>query len=193
MKFGYREKLIAVGAAILLIVVAWYFFYYQPKLDEISRLEEEIKTMQGSIDQKNYTLADIESLKNEIQKLQEEARENVALSVSYTRMSYVNDVINEKINYFGLKLTDPIRPNTNLLFQQNPLDQLEIDTGIRKVDFLLKLEGTFENLVAFMEGLKDFPFLIRAVEFDASTDDDLFPTLIVSLKVIVFFDMTGNN
>ena len=187
MKFGYREKIAAAAIILVLFIVGWYQFYYSPKSDQIAQIEQEIRSIQNSIESVTVTPALLDSLKQEIVQLQNEARKNIALSLPQDSMLQVQRILREKINEHKLELTGRIKPNTEALFSLVPHDSLEVETGIRSVDIELFLKGKFFNLVAFLESFSDFPFLIRAGEIEMDTGDDIYPDIIVRLKVYVFF------
>ncbi len=187
MKFGFREKIIVAGSLLVLIVVGWYMLYYGPKNDEITQIQAEIQNIQRSIASVNVTPAMIDSLRNEVQRLQEEARSSMALSVDPDSLLYVQNIITSKIIEYDLERIGPIKPNIEKLFAESAQDSLEVQTGIRPVDIELLLRGTFYNLVEFLDSFSDFPFLIRASEVNVDTDDATYPDLLIRLKIFVFF------
>ena len=187
MKFGYREKIAAAAIILALFIVGWYLFYFSPKSDKIAQIEREIRSIQHSIGSITVTPALLDSLKEEIAQLQKAARKNMALSLPQDSMLHVQRVLRDKINEHKLEITGRIKPNTEALFSLVPRDSLEVETGIRPVDIELFLKGKFFDLVAFLESFSDFPFLIRAGEIEMDTGDDIYPDIIVRLKVYVFF------
>lgn len=192
MKFGFREKIIAAAALLALLVVAWYMLYYSPKKDEIADVNAEIRRIQRDINSLTVSDALLDSLREEIRTLQESARTSINLSVPEDSIMYIRTILEQSIGGHNLKITRRIETNIESLFPDTnvPPDTstLEYKTGIRPIDMDLSLSGTFRNLVHFLESFEDFPFLVRAGEIDINTDDDLYPELLINLKIYVFLE-----
>jgi len=193
MKFGFREKIIAASAVLVLIVIGWYMLYYSPKKSDIATMRADIQKIQTDIGRLNVTDAMLDSLSNEIVTLQESARNSVRLSVPEDSILYVAYVLEQHIRGSNLKITQDIQTNVVKLFPDinAPVDTstLESKTGIRPIDIDLSLQGSFENLVQFLEGFANFPFLIRAGKIMISTDDLLYPELRIDLTVYFFLEI----
>jgi hypothetical protein len=165
MKFGFREKIIAASAVLVLIVIGWYMLYFSPKKIEIDSMRADIQQIQSDLSSINVTDAMLDSLRKEIATIQESE----------------------------LQITQDIQTNNDKLFPDvnAPIDTstLESKTGIRPIDMDLFLQGSFEELVIFLESFENFPFLIRAGNIMVSTDDFLYPDLKIDLTVYFFLEI----
>jgi len=186
MKFGPREKIVTAAAVLVILVVGWYFLYYGRKKSEIKTVQSEIVRLKNSISAENITPELIDSLKREVTKLEEKSKKEIALAVPKDSMEYVIRVLRDKIKAAHLEITDRINPNTEKLFGEAPKDTLELTTGITPIDIELFLKGNFYDLVAFLESFSTFPFLIRAWEISVDTGDDIYPMLVIRMKVFIF-------
>jgi len=193
MKFGFREKIIAASAVLVLIVIGWYMLYFSPKKIEIDSMRADIQQIQSDLSSINVTDAMLDSLRKEIATLQESARSSVQLSVPEDRIMYVKEVLEQNIQESELQITQDIQTNNDKLFPDvnAPIDTstLESKTGIRPIDMDLFLQGSFEELVIFLESFENFPFLIRAGNIMVSTDDFLYPDLKIDLTVYFFLEI----
>lgn len=193
MKIGFREKIIAASAVLVLIVVGWYMLYYSPKKGEVANMREEIQGIQSDISSLNVTDTMLDSLRNEIVTLRESARSSARLSVPMDSILWMSGVLEQHILGSDLKITKDIQTNTVKMFPDAnaPVDTstLESKTGIRPIDMDLSLQGSFEDLVRFLESFENFPFLIRAGNIVINTDDVLYPELLIDLTVYVFIEI----
>jgi len=186
MKFGPREKIITAAAVLAALVIGWYFLFYSKKKSEIQSIRNKITEMSASINAENIKPELLDSLKQEIAKLEEKNKKEISLAVPKDSMEYVIRILREKIKANSLEITDTINPNTEKLFGEVPKDTLELSTGITPIDIELILKGTFYNLMGFLDSFSSFPFLIRAWEITVDTGDDIYPQLIIRLKVYIF-------
>ena len=194
MKFGYREKIIAASAVLALVVIGWYMFYYSPKKGEVVNMRVEIQRIQRDISSMNVTDSMLVSLREEIVTLQASARSSIKLSVPEDSILFVKEVLEKHIQRSNLIITQNIQTNIDKMFPDvnAPVDTstLEFKTGIRPIDMEMSLQGSFEDLVHFLEGFTNFPFLIRAGKIVINTDDFLYPELIIDLTVYIFVEVS---
>ncbi|MFC1564285.1 type 4a pilus biogenesis protein PilO [candidate division KSB1 bacterium] len=182
-KLGFKERIMAAGAIIVLIVVAWYFLFYSSQLDAITAKQNEINELNIRIQNSKIAPGTIDTLKNKIERLENEARDSGTKLVTLDEMIYVKQVISDKIADHNLEYTK-IEPDRTALLSSV---QDSMNIGIRKVPFTIFMTGEFFAIGKFLEELPDYPFLIRAADINLDTDNDIYPDLQVRLILHVFF------
>lgn len=184
MKFGLQERIIAGISALVVISAAWFFLYYSPKTAEIERFKQEIESLRTEIQRSSTDPFLIDTLKKNIEELEASIARNELMVLPVDSIAYVTEVIKEKCLTHNLEITEPVSPDKEALFATGG-DSLE--TGIKMVQVQLGVRGTFFDIGKFIEGFKDFPFLIKTGEIEIATDNDLYPDLQASMIVHVFF------
>jgi cell division protein FtsL len=81
MKFGPREKIITAAAVLAALVIGWYFLFYSKKKSEIQSIRNKITEMSVSINAENIKPELLDSLKQEIAKLEEKNKKEISLAV----------------------------------------------------------------------------------------------------------------
>ncbi|MCP4724073.1 MAG: type 4a pilus biogenesis protein PilO [bacterium] len=182
-KIGYRERIIIAAAVIVLIAAGWYFLFYSSQKDSISAKQIEITRLQNEIITSTVAPGTIDTLKKKIERLEEEARNSGTKLVSKDQLVEIKDYISDKIKEHNLEY-DSIEPDM-IAWSSSAQDSMNI--GIKKVPITIFIAGEFFAIGKFLEELPDYPFLIRAVDLNVDTDDDVYPELHVRLIVHVFF------
>ncbi len=185
MNFGFQEKIIAAAVGLIVIVAGWYFLFYAPKAAAIERNRLEIEDIQMQIERSITDPALVDSLRKDIERLEQSNAENRTLIIPVDSILYVNETIKRKCGIHNLTITQPLTPDKEMLFGESPEETGE--SSIRMVEIDVFLRGTFFDLGYFLEDFPSYPFLIRAGEVEINTGDEIYPELEMAIKVYVGF------
>jgi len=178
---GFRERMILLGAAVTVVIAAWFILFYRPIQSRTSRLNKEIEQYNARIENAESFNNQIKELTQEIEELKKEDKENKSKILSKQRITLISDEIGKQARKYNIDIR-AIIPEKEALFSDTT------GTGmISRMPVKLFARGTFFDFGQFLESFKDFPFMIKAGPLSLSTDDDLYPKLIIELTVYVYF------
>lgn len=98
-KISKKEKYLVIGALVFASVALFVYFYYFPLKDEIKELERQSEEVSLELDEAKSLVVKIENTKKEIENLEMEAAENMAILMENIDEPEILDYISNKTNY----------------------------------------------------------------------------------------------
>ena len=98
-KLSKKEKYLVIGALVFASVALFIYFYYFPLKDEIKELERQSEEVSLELDEAKSLVVKIENTKKEIENLEIEAAENMAILMENIDEPEILDYISNKTNY----------------------------------------------------------------------------------------------
>ena len=98
-KLSKKEKYLVIGALVFASVALFIYFYYFPIKDEIKELERQSEEVSLELDEAKSLVVKIENTKKEIENLEIEAAENMAILMENIDEPEILDYISNVTNY----------------------------------------------------------------------------------------------
>ncbi len=98
-KLSKKEKYLVIGALVFASVALFIYFYYFPLKDEIKELERQSEEVSLELDEAKSLVVKIENTKKEIENLEIEAAENMAILMENIDEPEILDYISNVTNY----------------------------------------------------------------------------------------------
>lgn len=176
----FKQRIIMVVAGCVILIVGWFFLFYSPQNAKIKSVEKQMSDLQKEIDFVVGNLGGLDSLRKEVEALENELEVERKKIISTDMIVSVSESIRRKGEEFKLDIQD-VEPQVDVIFGENksqdPVVKLPIKIGI---------VGQFFNFRDFLESFDDFPFLIKSGQLNIETDEIIYPNLEIQLTVYVF-------
>ena len=161
-----REQLLA-GLVMLAIFVMFVRVIYSPKKDEVTRLKSQVKNLKMEKDALNkFTQALRETaLKEQLQV----AKELPSIKVQVLKGD-VKSVAKETAALLSLVTSQPFLKGI-LVKEMSDLSPKQ-EKGYKKADFFINAQGSFRNMIDYLDRIRKLPVLLVLENIDLKVVDE---------------------
>lgn len=184
MKLKHREKLLVLFAFLAMAILLFDRFYYSPQSRKLSRLREEIKTVDLKLNEFLFMEKGMERIEAEVARLEKELKD---LSERTLR--------GEEFRVFLKHLAKESAPHQMKLISLTPQEEKllpPVDKSgqpsfpYRKINVRMVFHSTYAKLGEYLEEIEKLPFLIQVNHLSIEKSEESLPPLKVTMELSIF-------
>jgi len=182
MALRAREKKLLLLAGIAVAILVFDQLYYTPQSRKIARLKEEIKALEGKMEEQRLLRTSLEALESEIARLEEETKGIESLTLGKEGLKNFLTHLARESDRLPMKIVS-LSPEG-----EKPQADSEKEESLpyKRVRLRLVLHSPFHSLAAYVRSIEELPFFVRLSDFQVEREERIAPLLKATLRVTVY-------
>lgn len=181
MEILQRRVLLGGIVGLIVIILIFVFTLYIPKIRNTAKVNNTIVSLRKQIKENEAMAKDLEKLRAEVEKLENDQREFMAKVAPRSEMLSVVRELVKLGEPYQLVFTEIQPPGLDTVIRvDNP------DSPIQPAPFIITVQGKYLDISQYLESLEDFPYFIRIPEIEVIGKDEIRPMVEVRILVNLY-------
>lgn len=179
-----NKKFVIMPSLIVLLFVGWFMTFHKPVSREMGILGEQLTELEEK-EKQIVSEAEVRAVRSEVDSLFSKLDEGMGRIYPEKQLLDLGRAVDNIGKHFGLKLISIVPDYESLsLF-------IEDQGDISELPVTMVFEGSFQEFTQFLDGISEFPLVLRVNEVTLEKEDQDRTELSIQMRGIIVLRKEG--